>query len=97
MNLGNAMLLIYIILGGVGLWLGEGTQDLLDLGTRQEVINLLSNAVDKGVYIAGAVMIYILKKKAEELPPPTYIVNSEGQPVVLSNGKAVSKNIDKLV
>lgn len=69
MNLGNVMLLVYIIVGGIGLWLGEGATDLLSLGVAQEILNLAANAVDKVVYVAGAVMIYVLGKTQAELPP----------------------------
>lgn len=63
------MLLVYIIVGGLGLWLGEGASDLIALGVPQEVLNLAGNGVDKIVYVAGAVMIYVLGKPRETLPP----------------------------
>lgn len=66
----NLALTLYILIGGLGLWLGSSATDLLDIGVIQPVINLLTNATNVGTYIVGAIIIYVLRVDQAELPKP---------------------------
>lgn len=61
--------LVYLALGVGALFLGDITNDLLSLGMKQEVINIVSKATSAGIMGIGGWAVYT-GRKLPQLPPP---------------------------
>lgn len=68
MNPKRVALLFYIVMAGIGLWLGQSATDMLAVGVSQPVINMLSNGASVAVTVIGGIIIYLLGGSKEELP-----------------------------
>lgn len=73
-------LFFYLVVGGLGLWVGMSAQDLLDSGVGQPVINMIQNGTTVGLTVIGGIIIYILGGNKEDVPPLREVSGEEDAP-----------------